>query len=160
MRQDIEATFPLVSLSNKTARREILISPILTRVARDCHCQLRIEYPLTVSDRLKGNLDYWLRGQQQCVVIEAKNDDLTRGFAQLAIALIALAEWTDTSSTLYSAVTIGDLWIFGTLDPLQAQIVQDINRYKIPGDLETLVSILVGILEGDRPNETTQSAVL
>ena len=57
-----------------------------------CHCQLRIEYPLKVNDWLKSSLDYLLCSTNNLLVIEAKNDDLTRGFTQLAVELIALAE--------------------------------------------------------------------
>ncbi len=43
LRQRIEETLPLVSLSSEAARREILIAPVLLEVARYCQCQLRIE---------------------------------------------------------------------------------------------------------------------
>lgn len=55
------------------ARREILIAPVLLEVARLCRCQLRIEYPLRVSERLRGTVDYLLRSQQHLVVLEAKH---------------------------------------------------------------------------------------
>jgi len=57
-------------------------------------------------------LDYLLRSQKNLLVIEAKNDDLTRGFTQLAVELIALAE-VEENNILYGAVTIGDVWRFG-----------------------------------------------
>jgi hypothetical protein len=37
-----------------------------------------------VSDRLKGTLDYLLQSRHDLLVIEAKKDDLTKGFTQLA----------------------------------------------------------------------------
>ncbi|MEQ8465271.1 MAG: hypothetical protein RIC07_17055 [Coleofasciculus sp. E1-EBD-02] len=80
-----------VSLSNEKARRETLVSPILLEVICYCQCQMRIEYPLTINNWLKGNLDYLLLSRNNLVVIEAKNDDLTRGFTQLAVELIALS---------------------------------------------------------------------
>jgi len=48
---------------------------------------------------------------------------------------------------LYGVVTIGNLWIFGTLDVATRTITQDIGSYTLPDDLEDLVRILVGILE-------------
>lgn len=61
-------------------------------VVTECNCQLRIEYPLSVNNWLKGNLDYLLRSTHSLLVVEAKNDDLTRGFTQMAVELIALSK--------------------------------------------------------------------
>ncbi len=88
-----------------------------------------------------------LRSKNDLLVIEAKNDDLTRGFTQLAVELIALSH-VEEQDILYGAVTIGDVWRFGRLDRSQKTIVQDINLFKIPDDLENLASVVVGILEG------------
>ena len=40
------------------------------------------------------------------MVVEAKRDDLTRGFTQLAVELIALAMLEDALEVLYGAVTM------------------------------------------------------
>jgi len=147
LKQRIRDILPFISLSNETARRETLVSPVMLEVVRYCQCQLRIEYPLVVNNWLKGNLDYLLRSKTTLLVIEAKNDDLTRGFTQLAVELIALSE-SEEQDILYGAVTIGNVWQFGKIDRTKQQILQDINLFKVPDDLESLVSILVGILEG------------
>jgi len=146
LKQRIEDILPLIRLSNETARRETLVSPILLEVIRYCQCQLRIEYPLTVNKWLKGYLDYLIISTNSLLVIEAKNDDITRGFTQLAVELIALSQFEE-KSILYGAVTIGDVWRFGKIDLNTQQIIQDINLFKIPDDLENLVQVLVGILE-------------
>jgi hypothetical protein len=143
----LEDILPFVNLSNETARREILVSPILLEIVHCCHCQLRIEYPLKVNDWLKGSLDYLLRSTNDLLVIEAKNDDLTRGFTQLAVELIALAEVAE-NNILYGAVTMGDVWRFGKLNKTEKQITQDINLFKMPDDLKDLGEVLLGILEG------------
>ena len=147
LRQRIEETLPLVSLSSEAARREILIAPVLLEVARYCQCQLRIEYPLNVNERLKGNLDYFLQANSQLLVIEAKKDDMTRGFTQLAVELIALSEWFSEHNLIFGAVTIGELWIFGILDKQQRLIQQNIDYFPVYRDVEALVNVLVGILE-------------
>ncbi|MDB9457824.1 hypothetical protein PN480_10675 [Dolichospermum circinale CS-1225] len=147
LKQRIEDILPFISLSNETARRETLVSPILLEVIRYCHCQMRIEYPLNINNRLKGNLDYLLILKNNFLVIEAKNDDLTRGFTQLAVELIALSQIQE-KSILYGAVTIGNIWQFGKLDSSEKQINQDINLFKIPGDLDSLFAVIMGILEG------------
>jgi hypothetical protein len=146
LRQRIDESLPLVSLSSETARRETLVAPTLLEVARYCQCQMRIEYPLSVNNWLKGNLDYFLKRNPGLLVVEAKNDDLTRGFTQLAAELIAISE-VEVGDLFYGAVTIGDAWRFGRLEKTLQQILQDISLYRIPDDLEDLMKILVGILE-------------
>ena len=155
LRQRIEETLPLVSLSSEAARREILIAPVLLEVARYCQCQLRIEYPLNVNERLKGNLDYFLQANSQLLVIEAKHEDMTRGFTQLAVELIALSEWEPEQDLIFGCVTIGELWIFGILDKKQRLIKQNIYSLRVPGDIEVLVDVLVGILEKPNPCEAS-----
>ena len=144
LRQRIEKILPLVSLTSETARRETLVAPVLIEVATYCNCQLRIEYPLSVNNWLKGNLDYLLRSTQTLLVVEAKNDDMTRGFTQMAVELIALSK-IEEQDVFYGAVTIGNAWQFGILNVSQQQITQDIALYSIPDDLEELTNILVGI---------------
>ena len=90
LKQRITETLPFVSLSSETARRESLVSPVLLDLIRYCQCQLRFEYTLNVNSWLKGNLDYLVKSNQELLVIEAKNDDMTRGFTQLAVQLIAI----------------------------------------------------------------------
>ena len=134
----LERSLMVVTLTSETARRETLVAPILLEVAHHCHAQLRIEYPLSVSDWLKGNLDYLMRSTQSMVVIEAKKDDLTRGFTQLAAELIALAQ-SQSLASVYGAVTIGDAWRFGYLDAVNKTITQDIALYRIPDDLPQVI---------------------
>lgn len=85
LQQQIEDTLPFVPLTSETAKREILIAPILSRVAVICQQILRIEYPLKVNNLLQGNWDYLIRADHSFVVVKAKRDDLTRGFTQLAV---------------------------------------------------------------------------
>lgn len=145
VKEKIRKILPLISLSSETARRETLVAPILLEVIAICNCQLKIEYPLRVSDRLKGTLDYLLHSQHDLLVIEAKKDDLTKGFTQLAVELIALSQVTQ-QDILYGAVTIGNLWQFGKLDKVEKAIYQDLNLFKIPDDLLDLGKVLLGIL--------------
>ncbi len=143
----LERSLMVVTLTSEMARRETLVAPILLEIASHCKAQLRIEYPLNVNNWLKGNLDYLVRSTQSMVVIEAKKDDLTRGFTQLAAELIALAQLQELDS-IYGAVTIGDAWRFGYLDAVNKTIIQDIALYRIPDDLAQVINVLVGILEG------------
>ncbi len=143
----IQADLRYVDLTSETARREVLVAPILLFVCRLIHSKLKIEYALNVNEHLKGNLDYYMQAQGNLLVIEAKQADLTRGFTQLATELIALDQWTDSDAPIiYGAVTTGDIWKFGILERGPKRIVQDLNLYRVPTDLEDLLRILLGIL--------------
>jgi len=48
-----------------------------------------------------------VRARNNFLVVEAKQADLTRGFTQLAVKLIALAEWEE-KDFLFGAVSIGE----------------------------------------------------
>ncbi|MFM9268180.1 hypothetical protein [Tychonema sp. BBK16] len=155
LREKIEDILPLVGLSSETARRESLVAPVLLDIIRYCQCQLRFEYTVNVNSWLKGNLDYLMQSDRELLVIEAKNDDMTRGFTQLAVQLIAMSH-IEERDILYGAVTMGDVWRFGKLDRERQTIFQDMNLFKVPDDLEDLVKAMVGILDGvevesDRP---------
>ena len=149
LKTQIEETLPYVQLTSEAAKREVLVAPVLLRVATLCRQVLRFEYPLKVNNWLQGNLDYLIRSERQVVVVEAKRDDLTRGFTQLAVEAIALSMLEDAPNRIYRAVTIGSFWVFGCLDGETRQVTQDIGGFKVPDDVEDLVRVLVGILEGE-----------
>jgi hypothetical protein len=144
----IQQSLPYISLTSEAARRELLIAPLLLDVVYYTRAQLRIEYPLTVSEQLKGSLDYYLYSVGKLLVIAAKNADLAKGFTQLAVELIALDQWIDSDQPmLQGAVSTGDIWQFGILHRAQKQIEQGLTLYRVPDDLESLIRILVKILE-------------
>ena len=147
LQQKLETDLQFVRLSSETAKREILVAPVMIRVAVICQQILRIEYPLKVNHQLQGNLDYLIRAKHSLIVVEAKRDDMTRGFTQLAVEMIALSMVEDAPNLIYGAVTIGNVWMFGLLDSSTRTITQDIASYAIPDNLEPLIKILVGILE-------------
>ena len=151
LKAELESRLELVSLSSEIARRETLSGPILFKVALLSKSQLRIEYLLNISDQLKGKLDYLLRGPQNLLVVEAKNDDLTRGFTQLCVEMIALSRIEGAQKVLYGAVTTGDVWMFGRLDTEKKQIVKDISLYTVPDSLQDVMSILHGIMTTPQP---------
>lgn len=164
--QEIEEILRLTLLSSEAAKRELLIAPIIAEVARFCRCSLRIEYNLTVNQWLKGELDYLLRSHptqtqtdrpDSILVIEAKRDDLTRGFTQLAVELIALAE-VEPGNVFYGAVTTGNIWQFGQLDRPTQTITQDLQQRSIFSNLPEIASILVGILKPIDPHSSQSPA--
>lgn len=149
LRTRLEESLPYLVLINETARREFLIAPILLEVVRLTHAEIRVEYPLQVSNQLQGTLDYFLRAQGNMLVIEAKQADLQRGFTQLAVELVALDQaLADNSRLLFGAVTVGDAWRFGILNRETKHLIQDFNLYDVPADVELLLQILIAILKG------------
>lgn len=147
--RQIRDSFSRVILDTEAARREALIAPVLLEVARISQSKVRIEFPIEVSQQLKGTLDYLLLNESRLLVIEAKNEDLYRGFKQLFAEMIAVHQWSEDENikVLYGAVSTGNLWQFGKLDIVNRLIYQDLKVYDVPAELNELFHILVGILE-------------
>ncbi|MUG98511.1 hypothetical protein F7734_41950 [Scytonema sp. UIC 10036] len=146
LRTELQENLTIVDPASEIARREALIFPILKTVCKFIHAPLKIEYPVRVSNWLKGSFDYFIPTPQNLLVIEAKNADLARGFTQLAVELIALDQWTDsTVPILYGTVTTGDTWKFGILHRQEKIVYKDINTYAVPSDLDRVLSTLFGI---------------
>jgi hypothetical protein len=138
-----------VGITSEQARREFLIAPIIRKVCRQTKQSVKVEYPITVSNWLKGTLDYYFR---DLLVIEAKRDNLENGFTQLASELIALDQWTKSDQPiLYGAVTTGNDWRFGQFDRADRLITQDLKLYRIPEELATLVGILIALINQPTP---------
>ena len=119
----------------------------MSRVAVICQRLLRIEYPLRINNKLQGNLDYFIQSEQNLIVVEAKRDDLTRGFTQLAVEMIAVSMLEDAPKIIYGLVTMGDVWVFGILDVASRKVTRDMTSYTLPNDVEEIIKILVGIVE-------------
>ncbi|MGV0025981.1 hypothetical protein ACFE35_13335 [Phormidesmis priestleyi ANT.L61.2] len=145
LRQQILDGIRYVSITSEQARREFLIAPIIRQICRQTQKRVRVEYPVTVNDWLKGTLDYYF---QDLLVIEAKRDNLDSGFTQLAVELLAIDQWTDSEAPiLYGAVTTGSDWRFGQFHRQPRNVIQDLKLYRVPEELETLVSILIALLD-------------
>ncbi len=143
----IEESLPYISLTSEIARREFLIAPVIMELIHYTHAKVKVEYALNINNQLKGVIDYYLKSENQLLVIEAKNADLERALVQLAVELIAFDNWLPIdNSILYGAVSIGNIWQFAILERESKQITQDLNLYRVPNDLETLMKILVAIM--------------
>ena len=151
LKRRIQDVLPHVALTSELAKREILIAPVITELIRFTQAELRIEYPLKISNYLQGSLDYLLRmdSTQALIVIEAKRDDVESGFTQLLAELVAIDQWEKApqSTKLVGAVSTGNLWQFGILDRTTKQFLQGLNAYLVPNDLDPLMRILVGVLK-------------
>ncbi len=146
LKSRISETFPFISLSNEATWREMLIAPVLMDLIHYTQAKLKIGYVLKATDQLKGELDYYLEAKNNLLVIEAKQADLQKGFTQLATELMALELLTDGPDVLYGVVSTGNIWQFGQLQRSEKRIIQDLNLYRLPTDLEDILRILVALL--------------
>jgi len=148
----IEESLPYISLTSETARREFLIAPVILDLICYTHAKVKVEYTLNINNQLRGIVDYYLKSENQLLIIEAKNADLERGIVQLAIELIAFDYWSPIElNILYGAVSIGNIWQFVILHRESKQITQDLNLYRVPADLEILMKILVALIKNSPP---------
>ena len=151
LRKRFQEALPHISLTSEAARREFLIAPVIMELIHHTGGRVRVEYPVDVSPQLQGTLDFFMQVERSLLVIEAKNADLTRGFTQLAVELVALDRWVDDGDRiLHGAVSTGEIWQFGILHRAAKKVTQDLNLYRVPADLEPLLRILVGILTQDQ----------
>lgn len=153
-RSRIEEILPYIDLTNEQSRREMLIAPLMSDLIHYTRAQLRIEYSLKVGNQLQGELDYLLRTKTNLLVVEAKQEDLTNGFTQMAVELIALDQWEKSISVeqqpkLFGAVSTGTIWQFGVLHRQRKLITQELTLYRVPTDLEPLMRIIVAALQSN-----------
>jgi hypothetical protein len=146
LKAELAENMAIATPTSARLRRASKIFPVLKTVCKFSQTQFKIEYPVRVSNWLRGSFDYFLPFAKNLVVIEAKNADIARGFTQLAVELIALDQWTESNTAIfYGCVTTGDTWKFGTFDRVDRIIHKDINSYLVPGDIDRVLSILLGI---------------
>ncbi|CAN1212129.1 Type I restriction enzyme R protein N-terminal domain-containing protein [Tumidithrix helvetica PCC 7403] len=147
LQKRLKKSLPLITFDNETARREFLIAPVLMDLIDYTQAELRVLYPLNASSQLRGELDYFIESHNQLLVIEAKDENLERGFKQLAVELIAVEQMLeDNRQYIYGAVSIGKVWQLAILDRHKKEILQDLMLYRVPTDLDDLMRILVAIL--------------
>lgn len=143
LERQLQKNLKYTSLINASGRRESLIYPMLLEVCDHVKIDLSIEYPIQVSDQFSGIVDYYLKGTHTLLVIEAKQEDLTRGFTQLSTEMIGFSQWANLPQ-IYGAVTTGNIWKFGTLT--QTLITEDTQLYTLFDDLTPILETLTGIL--------------
>ena len=139
---------PKISLNSEMAKRDFMIAPILWAVIRHVNAKINVEYALDIDEKLSGSLDYFLFSAQDLIVIEAKKGDLDKGFNQLTAQLIALEKSLNNNEPelIYGAISIGELWRFGILNRKERHIYKDLHTYRVPEDIESVFSIIQGIL--------------
>jgi hypothetical protein len=111
-----------------------------------------VDFTVDASRGLAGVCDYIItRSPQQLyvtvpviLVVEAKNEDMRRGYAQCIAEMLAAQRFNETEGTpsdkLYGAVTIGEHWKFLELE--QSTVRIDHADYYI-NDLAKILGILL-----------------
>ena len=99
------------------------------------------ENPVETIDRLRQRLE------ESLPFVTLDSESARREFL-IATLVLALDKVTDSSvgNLLYGAVSIGRIWQFAVLDRQQKKISQDLELYRVPTDVEPLMSSLVAIL--------------
>lgn len=151
LRSSYYALVPKISLNSESAKRELMIAPLLHAIIKTVEAKLNIEYSIEIDEKLSGTIDYLFHSTKELIVIEAKKGDLERGFNQLAAAMIAIDKYEDANlpEKLYGAITIGEVWRFAILERASKLLLKDIHIFRFPEDLTDLFSILKGILDND-----------
>jgi len=145
----IKEVLPFINLTTERACREILVAPVVAEIIHYTQAELRIEYPLRLSEQPHEPLDYLLTTNSQIIVIEAvEEDSSSSGIKKLATAMIALDQWihTPNQSILLGAITTGHLWRFACLHRANKHIELGIEIYHIPDDIEPLMRIFINVL--------------
>ena len=144
----LEALRLNIGLGSEIARREYLIAPLLIEISVRYGVKLRSEYPVKVSERLQGTLDYLAQSKTQLLIVEAKQENTDRGASQLVAEMVALDQWTTTTAeTLYGALSTGQLWQFVALRRNEKRFERDTFVYPVPQNLPDLIAVIMGILQ-------------
>ncbi len=151
----IEEVLPHVSLASDRARREILVSPIMSDLVHYTKSHVRIEYAIQVTEQLQGVLDYFIKSPHFPVITFAKGADTDFGMTQLIASLMALDRWLEDppQTHLIGAVTTGKTWEFARLDRQSKHIEQGLEIFHSLNNFEILMRILVQtLIYGNQPN--------
>ena len=150
LKRRTDIALPHIHGSSEAARREIYIAPLFIELAGRYGVELRIEKLVTVTESLRGWLDYLLEYKEQLLVVEAKRDDLDRGMSQLIAEITAVDQWAGSNSnsdTIYGVITTGSIWQFCVLHRTAKRIERDVAVYRNPQDLHEILAIILGILQ-------------
>jgi hypothetical protein len=156
-------TVPLaVALSTEKARSELIIAPILLELWRMTGQTIGffsgVDFSIDPAQGLVGVCDYIItRSPEQLFIqapvlmlVEAKNEDLKRGYAQCIAEMLAAQTFNARegyeSDTIYGGVTIGELWKFLELTGTTVRI--DSRNYHIER-IGKIMGILLHLATGN-----------
>ncbi len=140
-----------VSFTSDRAKREILVSPIMRDLIYYTKANVRIEYPIKVTEQLQGVLDYFIKSTQCAIITFAKGADTDFGMTQLIASLMALDRWLEDppQTNLIGVVTTGRTWEFVRLNRQSKHIEQGLEVYHFLKNFDALMRILVQAITGE-----------
>lgn len=161
LKATLEENVPLaVAISTEKARSELIIAPILVELRRVLRKEISlfsgIDFNVNEKEGLSGTCDFIIsRSKEQLVLtapvimlVEAKNEDLKKGYGQCIAEMIAAKQFNQRNSInfdfIYGVVTIGIIWHFLKLDKNTVYI--DFSEYYI-NQVKKILGILVYISE-------------
>jgi len=140
-----------IDRDSEIAIREFVIAPILMELINIKPFHIYPERYVEIQHNLKGYLDYLIETEDQdLLVIEAKEHNLSAGIKQIVAQLIAIDKAVEKDKLVTGVLTIGRTWILFRIDRATKTIYQDFREYSLPSDLELLVSILNGIIHSQK----------
>jgi hypothetical protein len=144
-----------LAVSTEKARSEFIIAPILSEMRRMAQCRIGlfsgVEFSVDPAAGLAGVCDFIVtRSPEQLFItapvlmlVEAKNEDMKRGYAQCVAEMIAAQRFNEreghASEVIHGAVTTGNVWRFLRLTGTRVNI--DRREYYLER-----VAHIVGIL--------------
>ncbi|NEP12893.1 MAG: hypothetical protein F6K14_22355 [Symploca sp. SIO2C1] len=145
-----------ISINTEKARSELIIAPVLLEIRRRAKFPISLfsgtEFNIAPNRGLSGYCDYILsRSKEQLMVntpvvmvVEAKNENIKGGLGQCIAAMVAAQMFNQQEgnhiSTIYGAVTTGEIWKFLFLS--NSVISIDLSDYYIVRDVGKIIGIL------------------
>ena len=148
-------------VSTEKARSEFIIAPILAEVRLIADMTIGlfsgVDFSIDEKSGLNGVCDYIVtRSPEQLFVeapvlmlVEARNEDMKRGYAQCLAEMIAAQQFNAREKTevdkIYGAVSIGNQWKFLELEGAAARIDAADYYFK---DVNKIMGILLSLVTG------------
>ncbi|MEM9923065.1 MAG: hypothetical protein AAF915_04825 [Cyanobacteria bacterium P01_D01_bin.50] len=156
LKGDLKETAELaLTINTKKARSEMIILPILLEIRRRSNYKIGLfsgtNFDVDVEKDLNGYCDFIIsRSKEQLlinapvvIIVEAQNENIKNGLGHCAGGMLAAQIFNQQQntdiSTIYGAVTTGDIWKFLKLKG--SNLLIDLNNYYIQ-ELENILGIL------------------
>lgn len=91
MRAQMRERLPFVPMKNEASARAFYVTPVLFAVLDQVRFKMNIEYAVA-GGRLRGRVDYLLRGRHDLVAAGVMNEEMDSGFRKLAVQMVAVSE--------------------------------------------------------------------
>ena len=129
-----------LNFSTEKSRSEFIIAPVLAELWHLANQEISLfsgaDFTVDPESGLAGVCDYIITRSRErlfisapvILVVEAKNEDLRRGYAQCIAEMLAAQRFNESeggsSEKVYGVVTIGSLWKFFELEGTTVRIDQ------------------------------------